>query len=105
MRDGELFKFYMFPSHNYLQVKVSELGDWTPSEYSFTDGEYAYLEEDCDAFEFCMTNNIPTSQLMGVPRDDDIREWSELRRFSGETDADIAYQRRMENRAFDQESF
>jgi hypothetical protein len=48
--------FHSDPSHGWLQVPVSELkalgiaGQISP--YSYVSGQYAYLEEDCDAGVF-----------------------------------------------------
>lgn len=72
--DTEMFKFYSTPSHGYLQVYLSELGDWVPSEYSFQCKGYAFLEEDNDAHQFIADNHIPHSKIIGLSIDCDIRE-------------------------------
>ena len=48
------FTFHTDPSHGWLQVSVQAVKEAgiTVSEYSYTDGQYVYLEEDCDAPKF-----------------------------------------------------
>lgn len=50
-------RFYADPGHGWGKVKISmlrELGIIDQiSSYSFINGEYAYLEEDCDLSIFC----------------------------------------------------
>ena len=45
------FTFHTDPSHGWLQVSVQAVKEAgiTVSAYSYTDGQYVYLEEDCDA--------------------------------------------------------
>ena len=45
------------PSHAYLRVNRGKgtsnvLNYFTPSNYSYSNNEYYYLEEDCDAIDF-----------------------------------------------------
>jgi hypothetical protein len=52
----KIYDFYCDPSHGWLKVKLSELNKLgighKISHCSYTKGEYAYLEEDCDASLF-----------------------------------------------------
>lgn len=49
------------PGHGWLQVPLAELKELgilnKISMYSYTDGEYAYLEEDCDMGVFLEAKN------------------------------------------------
>ena len=49
----ETYTFYSDPGHSWLKVKISELVELNIQDkisiYSYINGEYAYLEEDCDA--------------------------------------------------------
>lgn len=42
--------YFTDPGHGWLRVPLAELDGFQPSEYSYRDAEFAYLEEDCDAF-------------------------------------------------------
>lgn len=50
------FDFFMDPGHGWVKVPktlLKQLGiESKISSYSYQQGEYAYLEEDCDAGEF-----------------------------------------------------
>ena len=50
-------RFYADPGHGWGKVKISKLKDLgildKISSYSYTRGDYAYLEEDCDLHIFC----------------------------------------------------
>ena len=43
------YTFFTDPGHGWLCVPLAELAGFEPSEYSYQDATYAYLEEDCDA--------------------------------------------------------
>ena len=53
----QTFPFFSDPGHGWIRVKktlLKELGvDNRITRYSYQKGEYAYLEEDCDASIFC----------------------------------------------------
>lgn len=44
--------FHSDPSHGWLAVPMEILGDFQPSQFSYTNGFIAFLEEDCDAGAF-----------------------------------------------------
>ena len=48
------YTFFNDPGHGWLRVELSELEPIKDkiSPYSYMDGKYAYLEEDCDAAVF-----------------------------------------------------
>jgi hypothetical protein len=48
------YEFISDPGHGWLKVPLTDLNGFKPSQYSFKDGEYAYLEEDCDAHAFLL---------------------------------------------------
>lgn len=45
------YTYFQDPGHGWIQVPLAEIRDLglMPSHYSYTDGRYVYLEEDCDA--------------------------------------------------------
>ena len=47
-----VYTYHQDPGHGWMQIKLTELGRlgiWDRiSDYSYSDGEYAYLEEDSD---------------------------------------------------------
>lgn len=43
------YTWFTDPGHGWLRVPVADIKGHPVSAYSFTDGVYAYLEEDCDA--------------------------------------------------------
>ena len=45
------YRYIQDPGHGWIEVPVSEIRELglKPSHYSYTDGGYVYLEEDCDA--------------------------------------------------------
>tara|TARA_R110001606_G_scaffold377280_1_gene536281 strand:- start:443 stop:706 length:264 start_codon:yes stop_codon:yes gene_type:complete len=49
----KIHKWHSDPSHAWLEVKIKDLKklniDKDISNYSYINGDYAYLEEDCDA--------------------------------------------------------
>ncbi len=62
--------FISDPGHGWLRVPLADIaalgieGDIT--EYSFIDGRFAYLEEDCDYGRFieaCNAQNIPLPEI------------------------------------------
>lgn len=46
-----VYTYYQNPDHGWVRVPLAELRDlgFQPSTYSYVDGPWAYLEEDCDA--------------------------------------------------------
>ena len=57
--ENEKFVFFSDPCHGWIRVKKTLLEALGIAEritpYSYENGEYAYLEEDCDATLFCDT--------------------------------------------------
>lgn len=48
-----MYEFIVDPGHGWLKVPLADLPEgFEPTEYSFRDGDFAYLEEDCDAPSF-----------------------------------------------------
>jgi len=43
-----VYNYYTDPGHGWLAVPLAELEGFVPSEYSYLDDTFAYLEEDCD---------------------------------------------------------
>lgn len=93
--------FISDPGHGWLRVPLTDIAalgiEETITEYSFIDGRYAYLEEDCDYGRFvaaCESQGIPlpeiTDQYMNerfnhnLPRFGDLQFtpefWDKLRR-------------------------
>jgi hypothetical protein len=59
------YDFIHDPGHGWIKVPLGDLPkEFFPSEYSFYDKEYAYLEEDCDAGEFMKL--VPSTTLNEV---------------------------------------
>lgn len=60
------YHFYADPAHAWLRVPKEELVnlgiDKQISAYSYMNGNWAYLEEDCDATAFCRAKGIPPSE-------------------------------------------
>lgn len=46
-----IYTYFQDPGHGWIRVPMGELTRLSvkPSRYSYTDGRFAYLEEDCDA--------------------------------------------------------
>lgn len=61
----QTYKVYEDAGHSWLKVLKSELKELhienSISAYSYQEGEYAYLEEDCDAGKF-----IEAKQKVGI---------------------------------------
>lgn len=62
------YKMIEDPGHAWLRVPLAEIVGMTFSKYSYADGEYAYLEEDCDAPKFMdakslQWQDIPTEHI------------------------------------------
>ena len=62
--------FIFDPGHGWLQVPLTDIAalgiEGNISEYSFIDGIYAYLEEDCDYAVFveaCRARNAPLPEI------------------------------------------
>ena len=47
--DIDLIQWHHDPAHSWLRVPLTMLAGFTPSQYSYFDDKFAYLEEDCDA--------------------------------------------------------
>lgn len=48
-----VYEFISDPGHGWLKVPLADLPKgFHPSQYSFKDSQFAYLEEDCDASAF-----------------------------------------------------
>lgn len=48
-----MYEFIIDPGHGWLKVPLADLpAGFEPTQYSFKDGDFAYLEEDCDAPSF-----------------------------------------------------
>jgi hypothetical protein len=45
-------KWISTPTHGYLRVKRSKIKGFRPSNYSYSNTKYYFLEEDCDAPEY-----------------------------------------------------
>jgi hypothetical protein len=65
------YTFFADPGHGWLRVKRSELAELgllnSITPYSYENGKYVYLEEDCDASLFlttlCTLHNIPLNEM------------------------------------------
>jgi hypothetical protein len=62
--------FISDPCHGWLRVPLADIAalgiEKTITEYSFIDGRFAYLEEDCDFGRFieaCETQGIPLPEI------------------------------------------
>ena len=62
--------FISDPGHGWLRVPLADIAalgiETDISEYSFIDGRFAYLEEDCDYGRFvvaCNAQNIPLPEI------------------------------------------
>ena len=63
-----VYKMIVDPGHGWLRVPLKEIVGMTFSKFSYADGEYAYLEEDCDAPQFMKAKSlqwqdIPTEHI------------------------------------------
>ncbi len=52
---ANVYTWFTDPAHGWLRVPLAEVAGLTFSRYSYTDGVFAYLEEDCDADVFLQT--------------------------------------------------
>jgi hypothetical protein len=57
------------PSHAWLKVPLNQLGDRKYSNFSYKDEEFAYLEEDCDATLFLMSNKVTMQDAEQIPEE------------------------------------
>ena len=55
------YKMIEDPGHGWLRVPLAEIVGLTFSKFYYADGEYAYLEEDCDAPKFLASLGNPQS--------------------------------------------
>jgi hypothetical protein len=74
-----MYKWIIDPGHAWLQVPLAEIEGLKISHYSFHDGQFAYLEEDCDAGIFLTANNIIARNIPEVVIDKFDRNMPRIR--------------------------
>jgi len=71
------YLFIIDDGHGWLRVPMSKLINRKTgeqyTEYSYTDGQYAYLEEDCDASMFVRMHTISEGDIEYIIHDG--RSW------------------------------
>ena len=61
---AENLVFMHDPAHGWLRVPLSMIEGETYSDYSYFNGRYAYLEEDCDMTRFLLNHTeVDTEQV------------------------------------------
>lgn len=77
-------EWYTDPSHGWLKVEYSELVELgihnEISAWSYRNGDYAYLEEDCDAMKYLNAVNKNGGEILFRSGHDALRE-SPVRKF------------------------
>lgn len=76
------YSYIQDPGHGWIQVPIAEIREFglTPSSYSYMDGPWVYLEEDCDAAAW-----IKAREAAGCPvtrdmlRDVHVNDYSAIR--------------------------
>ncbi|HIE54011.1 MAG TPA: hypothetical protein EYP90_02320 [Chromatiaceae bacterium] len=70
LKISDQLTFIFDPGHGWLRVPLADIAalgiEGDISEYSFIDGRFAYLEEDCDYAVFaeaCDAQNIPLPEI------------------------------------------
>jgi len=64
-----VYKFIVGPGHAWLKVPLSEIEGMTFSRFSFRDRDFAYLEEDIDAFKFIKAKGLSFEDIEEVTVD------------------------------------
>lgn len=61
--------FISDPSHGWLRVPIGEISTsgFEPSEFSYLDDKWAYLEEDCDCSGFLESVGFDLTEFGDIP--------------------------------------
>ena len=77
------YKFIADPGHGWLEVPIKELIELgiveKISPYSYIKGEFAYLEEDCDATEFAKAKGWSNKEVSDSMELVDLNHLSDIR--------------------------
>jgi hypothetical protein len=63
------YKVVIDPGHSWLRVPLAEIEGMLFSDYSYADGKFAYLEEDCDAPKFMEAKSLSHEDTKGEYHD------------------------------------
>ena len=96
-----MYKFISDAGHGWLRVPKSECEGLVFSTYSYTDGHFLYLEEDCDAGIFMEAKRL-TEREINWTNVDDLSRIRDLPHIQYEKNSDAEYQRNEEQAIWDE---